>query len=57
MKRVISLLLCGLMIFSLTACGGNSATAYGARGTYHMSGTHWFELRNGNWISVNAPNS
>lgn len=34
-----------------------NANAYGARGTYRMSGTHWFELRNGNWISVNAPNS
>ena len=30
-----------------------NANAYGARGTFHMSGTHWFEKRDGEWISVN----
>lgn len=32
-----------------------NADAYGARGTYRMSGTHWYEKRNGNWIAVNEP--
>lgn len=30
-----------------------NANAYGARGTYRMSGTHLYEKRNGAWISVN----
>lgn len=30
-----------------------NANAYGARGTYHMKGTHYYEKRNGNWIAVN----
>ena len=30
-----------------------NANAYGARGTYRMSGTHHYEKRNGAWISVN----
>ena len=32
-----------------------NADAYGARGTYRIDGTHWFERRNGNWIACNAP--
>lgn len=32
-----------------------NANAYGAEGTYRMSGTHWFENRDGVWISVNNP--
>lgn len=32
-----------------------NANAYGARGTYRISGTHWFERRNGSWVAVNAP--
>ena len=32
-----------------------NANAYGARGTFRMSGTHWFEKRDGAWTSVNAP--
>lgn len=32
-----------------------NANAYGARGTYRMTGTHWFEKRDGEWISVNTP--
>ena len=32
-----------------------NANAYGARGTYRMAGTHWFELRDGEWMTVNAP--
>ena len=39
---------------SVTYTSVLSANAYGARGTYRMSGTHWFELRDGQWISVNA---
>ena len=30
--------------------------AYGAKGTYRMSGTHRFENKNGEWISINDPN-
>lgn len=32
-----------------------NADAYGARGTYRMGGTHWYEKRSGEWIAVNAP--
>ena len=32
-----------------------NANAYGARGTFRISGTHWFEKRDGEWISVNRP--
>lgn len=31
-----------------------NANAYGARGTYHMSGTHWYENRAGKWIETNG---
>ena len=41
---------------SITFTSVLNANAYGARGTYRMSGTHWFEMRNGNWISINRPN-
>ena len=34
-----------------------NANAYGAEGTYRMSGTHYYEKRNGSWISVNRPNN
>lgn len=40
---------------SVTYTSVLSANAYGARGTYRMAGTHWFELRDGQWISVNVP--
>ena len=30
-----------------------NASAYGARGTYRMKGTHYYELRKGSWIEVN----
>ena len=30
-----------------------NASAYGARGTYRMKGTHYYELRKGSWIAVN----
>ena len=33
-----------------------NANAYGARGTYRMKGTHWYENRRGVWIAVNQPN-
>ena len=29
-----------------------NARAYGARGTYRMKGTHFYELREGSWIEV-----
>ncbi len=29
-----------------------NANAYGARGTYSMKGTHYYELREGSWIAV-----
>ena len=29
-----------------------NANAYGARGTYRMKGTHYYELRDGSWIAV-----
>lgn len=32
-----------------------NANAYGARGTYRINGTHWFEKRGGEWISINNP--
>ena len=37
---------------SITYTSVLNANAYGARGTFRMSGTHWFEKRNGEWISV-----
>jgi hypothetical protein len=30
-----------------------NANAYGARGTYHMKGTHHYEKQDGVWIAVN----
>ncbi len=30
-----------------------NANAYGARGTYRMKGSHYYELRDGRWIAVN----
>ena len=30
-----------------------NANAYGARGTFHMKGTHYYELRGGSWTGVN----
>ena len=41
-------------VASVTYTSVLNANAYGARGTYRMKGTHWFEKRNGDWISVNA---
>ena len=32
-----------------------NANAYGARGTYRMKGTHYYEKRNVEWIAVNSP--
>ncbi|MDE7332696.1 MAG: DUF4440 domain-containing protein [Lachnospiraceae bacterium] len=42
-------------VASVTYTSVLNANAYGARGTYRMKGTHWFEKRDGDWISVNAP--
>ncbi len=40
---------------SITYTSVLNANAYGARGTFRMSGTHWFEKRGGEWTSVNTP--
>lgn len=32
-----------------------NADAYGARGTYRIAGTHWYQRKNGAWTAVNAP--
>lgn len=32
-----------------------NANAYGARGTFRMAGTHYYENRNGKWQEVNRP--
>ena len=38
---------------SITYSSVLNANAYGARGTFRMSGMHWFEKRNGAWFAVN----
>ena len=38
---------------SITYTSVLNANAYGARGTYRMKGTHYYELRDGSWIAVN----
>lgn len=38
---------------SITYTAVLNANAYGARGTYRMSGTHRYEKRDGAWIGVN----
>lgn len=40
---------------SITYTSVLNANAYGARGTYRMGGTHWYENRNGSWVQINAP--
>lgn len=40
---------------SITYTSVLNADAYGARGTYHMEGTHYYEKRDGEWIAVNSP--
>ena len=32
-----------------------NANAYGARGTYRIDGTHWYEKQNESWIACNMP--
>ena len=32
-----------------------NANAYGARGTYRIDGTHWYEKHGENWIACNPP--
>ena len=32
-----------------------NANAYGARGTYRIDGTHWYEKQGENWIACNTP--
>lgn len=39
---------------SVTYTSVLNANAYGARGTYRMKGTHYYEKRDGEWIAVNA---
>lgn len=43
-------------IASVTYTSVLNANAYGARGTYRMHGTHWYEKRGGQWIMINKPN-
>ena len=38
---------------SITYTSILNASAYGARGTYRMKGTHDYELQEGGWIAVN----
>jgi ketosteroid isomerase-like protein len=40
---------------SITYTSVLNANAYGARGTYRMKGTHYYEKRSGEWIAVNSP--
>lgn len=40
---------------SVTYTSVLNADAYGARSTYRMEGSHWFENRNGVWYSINNP--
>lgn len=40
---------------SVTYTSVLNANAYGARGTYRMGGTHWFEKREDGWVLINAP--
>ena len=40
---------------SVTYTSVLNANAYGARGTYRMKGTHYYEKRDGEWIAVNSP--
>ncbi|MEQ3170110.1 cyclophilin-like fold protein [Dysosmobacter welbionis] len=40
---------------SVTFTSVLNADAYGARGTYRMSGTHWYRMQDGAWIASNAP--
>ena len=39
---------------SVTYTSVLNANAYGARGTYRMKGTHYYEKRDGEWIAVNT---
>ena len=41
---------------SVTFTSVLNANAYGARGTYRISGTHWYEWQDDVWIAVNDPN-
>lgn len=40
---------------SVTYTSVLNANAYGARGTYRMGGSHWFEKREDGWFLINAP--
>lgn len=40
---------------SVTFTSVLNANAYGARGTYRIEGTHWYEKRDGVWILSGAP--
>lgn len=44
-------------IASVTYTSVLDANAYGAEGTYHITGTHWFEKQDGEWIAINDPES
>ena len=38
---------------SITYTSVLNANAYGAKGIFRMSGTHWYEKRGGEWIIIN----
>lgn len=40
---------------SVTYTSVLNAYAYGARGTYNIDGTHWYEKQDGSWVVCNAP--
>lgn len=42
---------------SVTYTSVLNAIAYGARGTYRMPGTHWWQRQGGVWRLVNGPGS
>lgn len=39
---------------SVTFTSVLNANAYGARGTYRMGGTHWYQKQDGRWMASNA---
>lgn len=40
---------------TVTYTSALTANAYGARGTFRMKGTHWYQRRDNEWIAVNQP--
>ena len=40
---------------AVTYTAALTANAYGAKGTFRMKGTHWYQRIDGEWIAVNRP--